>query len=200
MIVPPTLPFSLSQPLETERLILRMMTPADLDDLHSYWKLDEVAKYELYPPRTREENAERIAKYSSAVTIATDGDFWQLAVQLKPAGAETTGRVIGDLYFKLDSIRLSKAEIGWTVNPEYQGRGYATDAATAVMDVAFRTMGLHRVVAELDPENAASIALCKRLGMREEGWFVKDQIVKGEWGDSGFYGILETEWLEAHPA
>ena len=48
--------------------------------------------------------------------------------------------------------------------------------------------------AELDPRNTASIALCKRLGMREEAYFVEEMMFKGEWGDTGVYAILEREW------
>jgi RimJ/RimL family protein N-acetyltransferase len=50
------------------------------------------------------------------------------------------------------------------------------------------------VRAELDPCNAASIALCRRLGMREEAYFVEDLWFKGGWGDTGIYAILDREW------
>jgi len=50
------------------------------------------------------------------------------------------------------------------------------------------------VRAELDPRNDASIALCRRLGMREEAHFVEDMWFKGEWADTGVYAILASEW------
>ena len=87
------------------------------------------------------------------------------------------------------------AEIGWALTAEFHGKGYAFEAASAMLELAFRTIGLHRVYAELDPRNAASIALCERLGMRSEAYFVQNLMFKGEWADTGVYGILQREWL-----
>ena len=67
-----------------------------------------------------------------------------------------------------------------------------------MLDLAFRTIGLHRVAAELDPRNTASIALCKRLGMREEAFFVKDLWFREDWADTGVYAILRDEWEAIH--
>jgi aminoglycoside 6'-N-acetyltransferase len=63
-----------------------------------------------------------------------------------------------------------------------------------VLDVAFGTLGLHRVQANLDPRKTASAALCERLGMREEAHFVEDLWFKGEWGDTVIYALLDREW------
>ncbi|MET0812410.1 MAG: GNAT family protein, partial [Microbacterium sp.] len=52
----------------------------------------------------------------------------------------------------------------------------------------------HRVYAELDPRNEASVALCRRLGMRHESHILEHMWLKGEWTDTGGYGILEREW------
>jgi RimJ/RimL family protein N-acetyltransferase len=60
--------------------------------------------------------------------------------------------------------------------------------------MAFGTLGLHRVFAQLDPRNDASIALCRRLGMREEAYLVEDLWFKGAWGDTAIYAILDREW------
>ncbi len=102
--------------------------------------------------------------------------------------------MIGDVYFTIKSTEHQTGEIGWTLHPDYQGRGLMTEAASTVLDIAFKTIGLRRVMAELDPRNAGSVALCKRLGMREEAHFVEDLWFKGEWGDTGIYAILAREW------
>ena len=64
----------------------------------------------------------------------------------------------------------------------------------AMLDIAFGPLGLHRVYAELDPRNTASIRLCERLGMRSEAYFVEHMMFKGAWADTGIYGILDREW------
>ncbi|HEX4400350.1 MAG TPA: GNAT family protein [Galbitalea sp.] len=191
------LPFAFSKPIATERLTLRLMSLADVDDIVSYQSREDVCRYLLFGPRTRDEVEERVAKHAASSTLEKDGDYLQLALEL-PATDDAPARVIGDSYFTISNLENSRGEIGWTLHPDFAGHGYAAEAARAVLDVAFGQIGLHRIYAELDPRNDASIALCKRLGMREEAFFVKDLWFKGEWGDTGIYAILREEWLAAN--
>jgi RimJ/RimL family protein N-acetyltransferase len=191
------LPYVFTEPIRTERLILRLETTADTDDVFAYQSREDVCRYLLFEPRTREEVAERLAKNGAQATLEKDGDYLQLALEL-PATEDEPPRVIGDSYFTISNLANSRGEIGWTLHPDFAGQGYAAEAARTVLDLAFRQMRLHRVYAELDPRNDASIALCKRLGMREEGWFLKDLWFKGTWADTGSYAILREEWLGAN--
>ena len=188
------LPYVFAEPIRTDRLTLRLMTEADVDDIHSYQSREDVCRYLLFEARSRDEVAAKVAQHAAATTLAADGDYLQLALEL-PASGDTPARVIGDSYFTLASLENSKGEIGWTLHPDFVGHGYASEAARAVLAIAFERIGLHRVVAELDPRNDASIALCKRLGMREEAYFVKDLWFRGDWGDTGMYAILREEWV-----
>jgi len=177
-------------PIDADRLRLRIMTADDLDDVHAYQGREDVARYLAHGARSREEVAAAIAEYAAATRIAADGDWIEPAI-------EVAGRVVGHLHLKLHSVRHLGAEIGWTLHPDAAGRGYATEAATALLDVAFGAMGLHRVRAELDPRNAASVALCRRLGMREEAHHVRDfrdERIPGGWGDTGVWAILADQW------
>lgn len=187
-----SLPFSFVEPIRTERLTLRLMTAADVDDVHAYQGREDVCRYLLYEARSRDEVADSIEKYAAATTLAVDHDWIEPAIELD-------GRVIGQMYLNLASAENFGAEIGWTLHPDFFGRGYATEAATAVLDLAFGEIGLHRVRAELDPRNDASIALCRRLGMREEAYFVKDLMFRGDWADTGVYAILAEEWAAQRP-
>jgi RimJ/RimL family protein N-acetyltransferase len=190
-----TLPYEFATPIRTERLTLRMMTDADVEDVFAYQSREDVCRYLLFEPRTLAEVTERVATFGAASTLAVDGDYLQLALEL-PATATTTARVIGDSYFTIASAENAKGEIGWTLHPDFVGFGYAAEAARAVLSIAFDAIGLHRVVAELDPRNDASIALCRRLGMREEAHFVEDLWFKGAWADTGMYAIVRNEWRE----
>jgi RimJ/RimL family protein N-acetyltransferase len=180
------LPYTFAEPLRTPRLVIRAMTAADVDDLHAFQSDPEVCRYLPFAPRTRAEVAEKVAKFSAALTLAGDGDFWQLAIER----AEAPG-AIGDLYF---ALKGRGAEIGWSLHPAHGGRGYMTEAAGALLDVAFGALERHRVFAQLDPRNTASAALCRRLGMRQEAHFVEDLWFKGEWGDTAIFAILAREW------
>jgi RimJ/RimL family protein N-acetyltransferase len=80
------------------------------------------------------------------------------------------------------------------LHPDFQGRGYAREAAGAVLDFVFETLNPHRVQAFLDARNAASAALCERLGMRREATILEEEYDKGEWADTAVYGVLRREW------
>jgi RimJ/RimL family protein N-acetyltransferase len=184
-------PFELTSPIHTARLTLRPLQRGDLDDVHAYQSREDVCRYLLFEPRSRDEVAERLERYALATRLAADGDYLQLALVLRVDGRD---RVIGDSYFTIHSAENSTGEIGWTMHPDFGGRGYATEAALAVMGLGFETLGLHRVRAELDPRNDASIRMCLRLGMREEAYFVEDLWFRGGWADTGVYAILDREW------
>jgi RimJ/RimL family protein N-acetyltransferase len=184
------LPCVFGEPLRTARLALRTMTADDVDDVHAYQSRGDVCRYLMFEPRTRDEVAEKVATFSAARALNGDGDFWELAIER----ASHPGHVIGDVYFKLESVANATGEIGWSLHPEFTGQGYMTEAASAVLEIAFGQLGLHRVHAELDPRNDGSAALCKRLGMREEAHVVENHWFKGAWGDTAIYAILDREW------
>jgi RimJ/RimL family protein N-acetyltransferase len=186
------LPYEFPSPLRTARLVLRTMTPDDVDDIYSYQSREDVCRYLPFEPRTRDEVVAKVAKFSTALALHGDGDYWQLAVER----ADAPGRVIGDVYFTISSVADAAGEIGWTLHPAFYGQGYMTEAAGAVLEIAFGALGLHRVIARLDPRNHASVALCRRLGMREEAHFVEDLWFKGDWSDTGIYAILDREWRD----
>src|SRR5215218_3338364 len=129
------LPYTFPSPLETERLTLRTMTVDDVDDIHAYQSREDVCRYLPFEPRTREVTAEKVAKHAQATTLAVDGDYWQLALQRRHAPG-----VIGDLYFTIANTEHSTAEIGWTMHPDHHGKGYMTEAASAVLRIAFETL------------------------------------------------------------
>ncbi len=179
--------------IRTPRLLLRVMTSRDVDDIHSYLSNPAVCRYLLHEPCSRETVAFKIAEWSRMGRLAEAGDDLQLAMELTTADPEA-GRVIGHTYFKLTTVDDITGEIGWALNPEFEGNGYATEAAEAILAYAFTDLGLHRVIAELDPRNDASVAMCRRLGMREEAFFRENMWFKGAWADTGIYAILQSEW------
>jgi RimJ/RimL family protein N-acetyltransferase len=184
-----------AEPLRTERLVLRTLTPDDLDDVFAYAGRDDVIRYLPWPKRNRDEVAEHLARRLNT-TLAADGDVIVLGIELPQPADDPNGRprIIGDMTLVLSSVEHRQATIGWVLNPAYESKGYATEAASRVLTLAFDDLGSHRVVAELDPRNTASAALCARLGMRLEAHFVHSEIFKGEWGDLAVYAILDVEW------
>jgi RimJ/RimL family protein N-acetyltransferase len=178
------------RPLEGARVTLDLLRPDDIDALYAIQSDADVCRYLLYEPRTRERVEEVLARDAAATRLGKADDFVQ------PAIRGESGELLGTMYFKLTSVEDKTAEIGWLLDPRSQGRGYAREAAALLLDLAFGELGLHRVFAELDPRNGASVALCLRLGMRREAHFREHMWFKGDWADTGIYAILEHEWQD----
>ena len=143
------------------RVTLRAIGPDDLLDIHSYMGREDVATWLLEDAYPLEKSIAKHPSYLERIRFEDDGDLILLAI-------EHDGRVVGDLDFTAKSMQDGLVEIGWRLHPDHQGRGMATDATTALLDLAFGEVGAHRAIASLDPRNDASAALCERLGMRRE--------------------------------
>jgi RimJ/RimL family protein N-acetyltransferase len=175
--------------IETERLLLRPFRESDLDDLHAMRSLPEVVRYLYGEVRSREECEEMLAERLTQTSVAAEGDGLSLAVERRE-----DGHVIGDLSLWLRNAEHRQGEIGFVFHPDAQGQGYAREAATALLSVAFGELGLHRVFGRTDGRNEASTALMRRLGMRQEAHFRENEIFKGAWGDELVFAVLEGEW------
>ncbi|NPD04601.1 GNAT family N-acetyltransferase [Nocardioides sp. zg-1308] len=174
-------------PLVTERLVLRPFEPGDADGFVEAWASEEWTSMLLSRPMNRAEVEEMVRRR----TEPGDGRFVGLAV------VTHEGTVVGDSMLHLQGTGLSEGEIGWTVVPGQGGRGYATEAAEAVLRLGFEHYGLRRIVANLDARNDRSAALCERLGMRREVHRVGDFWSKGRWTSSYEYAVLREEWAAA---
>ena len=118
------------------------------------------------------------------------GREWsQFAVALR-----ATGQLIGDCAAMPQADDPRQCEIGFTIAPDHQGRGYATEAVRLLVGYLFTGRGKHRITAYCDARNAASAALLERLGMRREGHLRESSWAKGEWTDDLVYGLLRDEW------
>lgn len=179
-------------PIRTERLVLRYVTLDDLDALR-YYTDPEVCRYLPFPAADEEALAARVQRMSERLAPSEPDDVLSLAVVHDDV-------LVGDLILRLrtrtdEDTPPSVGEIGWAFSPEHAGRGFATEAATALIDLAFSHYPLHRLIAHLDPRNLRSAALCERLGMTREALLRKSwPEPDGTWTDEAFYGLLREEW------
>jgi aminoglycoside 6'-N-acetyltransferase len=96
----------------------------------------------------------------------------------------------------LVSTEHRHGEIGAILHPAAQGQGYATEAAGALLDLAFGVLELHRVSAQTNAGNRASARAMLRLGMRQEGHLRQCVRFAGEWHDELVFAILAEEWAD----
>ncbi|MGH3332885.1 MAG: GNAT family N-acetyltransferase [Nocardioidaceae bacterium] len=174
-------------PIQTERLRLRAHRPDDLESLLDYYSDPEVARYIPWQPWSRSEAEEHLQKRLQRTGIDRSDSAAALVV-------EHGQRVIGDVVLWPADETLERGEMGWAFHPAAAGHGYATEAVQALIDVAFGTYGMRRVIAQVDSRNAASAKLCARIGMRREAYLRQDFWAKGEWTDNVIYGLLASEW------
>jgi RimJ/RimL family protein N-acetyltransferase len=175
-------------PLRTERLVLRPFELTDLDDFFAYRSRPDVQRYLYNVAADRSACAELLARRVNETELTEEGQRIALAVQLPE------GRVIGDVALKWRSAQDQQGEIGYSLHPGHQGRGYGSEAAARMLKLGFEELGLHRIVAQCDPRNEPSWRLMERLGMRREAHFRDFGILQGEWGDLYVYAMLAEEY------
>jgi RimJ/RimL family protein N-acetyltransferase len=178
--------------LRTERLLLRPLTSDDIEDLLVYRSDPETCRYLPFEPMDEREVARRLREQWSDLSLERPGSNRTLgAVEL------ATGRLVGDVVLIRDAHHRDTGEIGYVFAESARGRGYATEAGRALLELAFDGLGMHRVTGRLDARNPASARVLERLGMRREAEFVEDDWFKGEWSSTLIYGLLDREWRAA---
>jgi RimJ/RimL family protein N-acetyltransferase len=172
--------------LEARRVLLRWLDDGDVAALYAIFADPEVMRYWSAPPLGDVEDAGRlldeIRRHFREKTLFQ----WGVA-------RREDDRVVGTCTLdRPDPVNL-RAEIGFALSREHQGRGYMGEALDALLDHAFGPLGLRRIEADVDPRNAASIRLLEKLGFRREGHLRQRWRVGDEVQDSLFYGLLRDE-------
>ncbi|QAY62549.1 N-acetyltransferase [Xylanimonas allomyrinae] len=170
----------------TPRLALRHVRPDDAEAFLAWRSRPDVMKYLYLEPWTMPVARERVATWADA-SFSAAGDVLTLAV-------ETPTTVIGEALLKW-AAGEGQVEIGYAFRPDVAGKGYATEAARALLGIAFEDYGFHRAFARIDAENLASVRVAQRLGMRLEAKLVENdrRPADGVWATEVVYAVLATE-------
>jgi len=174
--------------LETKRLILRKFRPDDLDAFYSFLCRPENSIYSYYWPNSVDETRRFISESIKKAEGAPCEDF-QYAAVLKAGNI-----LIGSCNFVLSG----DSNMGWIVNCEYWNQGYGTEMARAMLDLGFLELGLPRIIACCDAENAASFRIMEKIGMRREGLYPEcrraHKCSDRKLSDEVVYTISRDEW------
>ncbi len=173
--------------LTTTRLVLRSPRESDLDELFALFsdpRVTEVWSHEAWTSRTQAE-----ALLQRIIAGAQSGEVYQWAITLP-----TDDRLIGTATLRMTDRSNRGAMIGYALQPAHHGKGYAREAAGALIRHAFTTLKLHRIGADLEPDNAGSRGVLDAHGFQVEGRLRDTYWLNGRWYDSLIMSLLEPEW------
>jgi ribosomal-protein-alanine N-acetyltransferase len=176
----------ISPVLRTDRLTLRPLLEDDAAGLHQAFGDPAAMRFwDASPARDVAETATRIARSRSA-----DPQFHMAFAAL----TEDTGDFVGMVNYHARRPLARHLAVGWILVPRCQHQGLMHEAMQALLAYCFESLDTHRVEAEIEPENAASIRLAERLGFRREGLLRDRMFVAGEARSVLMFALLRPEW------
>lgn len=173
--------------LRTERLLLRGFTLADAPRVQELAGSREVASTTLSMPHPYEDGV-------AEAWIQGHVPAWEEKGRLTLAVTTDSDGLIGSIGLHHPEPTHRHAELGYWIGAPYWNRGFATEAARAVLDFGFGELGLHRIQARYFPRNAASGRVLHKLGMVHEGTMREHVWRWDRFEDLECYAVLEHEW------
>lgn len=176
-------------PIETPRLMLRSFERDDYDALCAYQPLREMQRYLEWPVRDHADVLTGLNLMRRQVALQRPGDTLSLAVVRK-----RDHKLVGQISLRWADATASQGEVRFAIDPHHWNNGYASEAVTAVLDLAFDHFKIHRVSARCDGRNHRSAKLLQKLGMRLEAHYREHALFQGEWDEELHFAILDREW------
>lgn len=182
--------FSALPTLRTPRLDLRRMRERDASDMYEYARREDVTEFLLWSAHKSENYTREYLKYVENRYAV--GDFYDWAIV-----EARSGKMIGTCGFARIDAQNEVGELGYVINPDFSGRGYATEAALEVIRFGFDRLGLHRIEARFMQGNEASLRVMEKIGMSFEGFERESVFVKGKHHTVGKCAILRDEYMSS---
>lgn len=173
--------------IETSRLSLRWISLDDVDAFYAIYSNPEVMRYWSTPPLADRAAASKLVSEIHEGFKRRELFKWGIALR-------TDNTLIGSVTLFHPDFIHRRAEIGYALGRAHWGNGYMQETLKAVLNHAFTVLNLHRIEADVDPRNAASIRTLERLGFQREGYLRERWHVNGEIQDAFFYGLLRPDW------
>lgn len=172
--------------IETGRLFLRRFTFNDIDDIVELVSHPSVARVGNRIKASAPEVKKHIESQNSLELFELNKCF-DLGIELK-----REKKIIG--FVGLIRKNHRQGEVGWALHIKYRGKGYATEAARALISYGFERLGLHRIYADTSNMNLTSLKVMERLGLKREAHYREAEFQDGRWMDILVYAILADEW------
>ena len=179
--------------LDGARVRLRAMTAADVPRLFAQFSDPKVMRYWSRGPLMQMDDAREM--FDEIDRGVRAGQFLQWAI-----ARNTDDLMIGSCALFSQNPAHRRAEIGFALSSAHWGHGYAQEALRLALEQAFAGLDLHRIEADVDPHNTASLRLLERIGFVREGLLRERWHVGGERQDSAIYGLLARDYAAASTA
>jgi RimJ/RimL family protein N-acetyltransferase len=174
--------------LTTERLLLREFREDDWPTILAYQNNPLYLRYYEWTARTAEDVREFVQMF-----LAQQQEEPRLKFQFAVVLGES-GQLIGSCGLRLRAADAHEADIGYELAPQHWGQGYATEAARTIVQFGFTQFQLHRISSWCIADNAGSLRVLEKLGMKQEGRLRENEYFKDRWWDTLLYAILADEW------
>lgn len=175
--------------IKTDDLILRPFERSDFDAVLGYYSLPDVQRYLDWKARDKSEARAAFEAMRKQTRLTRPGEIITFAIVRKADGA-----VMGHISLRWADATAAQGEIRLALAPAYRRNGYAAEAVSAVIDMAFDTYKLHRIFAITAGSNLASAKLLRNLGMRLEAHYREHALFQGEWDEELHFAVLDREW------
>lgn len=170
--------------LETDRMILRQVKTTDVDAIFQLRNDTQTVEYTARPPyESKKEAVDQINKMLDAY-LSGDGLSWSITLK----GSD---EMIGGIGFWRMIREHYRAEIGYSLLPQYWNQGLMTEAIKKVVPFGLDEVGLHSIEANLNPHNMASIRILEKAGFVKEGYFKENYYFNGRFDDTLTYGKVK---------
>ena len=177
-----------SIPIETERLLLRYISPSDADDMFEYSCIDEVCRYLLWSPHINVDVTKGYIEFLQKRYLR--GLYADWAVVIKE-----TGKMIGTCGYANIDTREKSCEIGYVLSPFFRSKGYMTEAVWAVLKLTFETLQLKSACLRIINDNVDSKRLAERVGFVLDRVGYQELEIKGVRCDIAHY-IMTSDTYE----
>ena len=172
--------------LETERLLFREFTLNDTEDFFALNTNEKVIQYFDRPKMQSMEEAIKMIKKISTSFENNEGITW--AIELKE-----TRKIIGHITYWRIIKEHYRAEMGYSLFPEYWGKGFMSEAIQQVIVFGFSKLKFHSIEANVDPRNISSMKLLERAGFKREGYLKENFYFNGKFFDTALYSLLNKK-------
>jgi RimJ/RimL family protein N-acetyltransferase len=178
--------------IRTTRLVIRELDSSDADAVQRCAGDPEVVRHLPFGPNTPDQTRTFIERVLLAQRESPRRNYEMSICQ--------NDELIGCVRLTVRSADDRQGDLGYMLRRDRWGNGFMTETTRAIVGFGFESLSLHRIWATCGTENAASVRVLEKVGMRREGHLLHERLVRGKWRDTYIYAVLEDDWRSGKPA